>query len=962
MAKKGIESSAEMTSLTTLFLVLEAQPIRSPSSSYVEGAANEDGRTPSIWDTFTHAGKMVDKSNGDIACDQYHKYKEDVKLMADTGLDAYRFSISWSRLIPNGRGPVNPKGLQYYNNLINELISNGIQAHVTLFHYDLPQALEDEYGGWLSQKIVSDFTAYADVCFKEFGDRISTWTTLNEANVFVLGGYDNGIVPPQRCSSPFGINNSTCTSGNSTSEPYIAKQHGLIGFNVFAYWFIPHTNTIEDITATQRANDFFMGWFINPFVFGDYPEIVKKNAGSRIPSFTPHESKLVKGSSDFFGLNHYMSMRVMDDPESLKVHQRDVYADMAAKLIFDWDGIFPDEFPITPSALQGVLEYFKQVYGNPPMYIHENGQMTYRNVSLNDTSRVKYLEGYIGGLLNAVRNGSDTRGYFTWSFLDSFELLNGYISSFGLYFVDLNDPDLKRYPKLSAHWYSNFLKGGRRSTTNSGIIDEVVKNFSATTETSHLTVEGAVAEDGRKPCYWDIYTHQGKMADNSTGDVASDGYHKYKEDVKLMSEIGLEAYRFSISWSRLVPNGRGAINPKGVEYYNNLIDELISHGIQPHVTLYHLDLPQILEDEYGGWLSPKIIEDFTAYADVCFREFGDRVSHWTTINEPNIMAIASYDSGIWPPQRCSYPGGVINCTAGNSSIEPYTALHNILLTHATVAALYREKYKAKQNGMVGLNVYGFWCTSLTNSTADVTATQRANDFFVGWVVSPLVYGDYPEIMRKKAGSRLPSFTKRESELVKGSSDFLGLNHYFTVYIQDNPSSPETGIPDFNGDMGVKIAGTKDDTPTGQFVPGSLPSSPSGLLSLLGYLKDHYGNPPVYIQENGSGGPHNESLNDTARIDYVSGYIGSTLEAIRNGANTRGYFVWSFLDVFEVLSGYQSRYGLVHVDFEDKELKRQPKSSAQWYSNFLKKKKKQAGMEMKNINKSGSLNQTSHFSQ
>ncbi|OVA00215.1 Glycoside hydrolase [Macleaya cordata] len=431
---------------------------------------------------------------------------EDVKLMVDTGLDAYRFSISWSRLIPNGRGPVNPKGLQYYNNLINELINHGIQAHVTLFHYDLPQALEDEYGGWLSRKIVKDFTAYADVCFREFGDRVSTWTTLNEANVFVLGGYDSGIVPPLRCSSPFGIN---CTSGNSTTEPYIVahncllahasaarlykkkyqvKQHGFIGFNVFSYWLIPLTNTIEDITATQRANDFYIGWFIDPLVFGDYPDIIKKNAGSRIPSFTPQESKLVKGSSDFFGLNHYATLNVRDDPESLKIHQRDALADMAAKLIFNWDGVIPDEeFPITPSGLQGVLEYFKQVYGNPPMYIHENGQMTSRNASLNDTSRVKYLEGYIGGLLDAVRNGSNTRGYFTWSFLDLFELLNGYRSSFGLYFVDLNDPDLKRYPKLSAHWYSNFLKGGS-ITTNSGIIDEVDKNFSAKSESSHLTM------------------------------------------------------------------------------------------------------------------------------------------------------------------------------------------------------------------------------------------------------------------------------------------------------------------------------------------------------------------------------------------------------------------------------------------------------------------------------------------
>uniref|UniRef100_A0A453FSB4 Uncharacterized protein n=1 Tax=Aegilops tauschii subsp. strangulata TaxID=200361 RepID=A0A453FSB4_AEGTS len=189
-----------------------------------------------------------------------------------------------------------------------------------------------------------------------------------------------------------------------------------------------------------------------------------------------------------------------------------------------------------------------------------------------------------------------------------------------------------------------------------------------------------------------------------------------------MSETGLEAYRFSISWSRLIPStetimafirtncfsfliylvvsgnfgfvdGRGAVNPKGLQYYNNLIDELVNHGIQVHITLHHLDLPQILEDEYGGWLSPRIIEDFTAYADVCFREFGDRVASWTTVNEPNIGILASYDVAIFPPGRCSNPFGATKCTAGDSSVEPYIAAHNTIMAHASVASLYRKKYQ-----------------------------------------------------------------------------------------------------------------------------------------------------------------------------------------------------------------------------------------------------------------------------
>ncbi|CAN4093070.1 unnamed protein product [Withania somnifera] len=450
------------------------------SAYQVEGAAFEDGRTPSIWDTFAHAG-FSGGANGDIACDLYHKYKEDVQLMVDTGLEAYRFSISWSRLIPGGRGPVNPKGLQFYNNYIDELISQGIQPHVTLFHSDLPQALEDEYGGWLSRKIVKDFTAYAKVCFKEFGDRVMYWTTINEANIYAIGGYDAGFTPPGRCSAPFGVN---CSRGNSSTEPYIVihnmllahssamklyrrnykpTQHGLVGFNIYGLWCIPYSNARADVIAAQRANIFYTGWIMNPFIFGDYPSIMKKAAGTRIPTFTNYEAKLVKGSVDFIGLNHYTTVSVKDKPSSTEKHSRDFGADMEA------------DVSLIPSGLYELLEYLKEDYGNLPIYIHENGQKTRRNGTLCDTSRIEYLHAYIGSVLDAIRNGSNIRGYLAWSFLDGLELLDGYVSSYGFYYVDLDDKELRRYPKLSAYWYANFLKG--KSSTNSAIFQVGDKVF-----------------------------------------------------------------------------------------------------------------------------------------------------------------------------------------------------------------------------------------------------------------------------------------------------------------------------------------------------------------------------------------------------------------------------------------------------------------------------------------------------
>ncbi|KAH7676643.1 Beta-glucosidase protein [Dioscorea alata] len=421
--------------------------------------------------------------------------------------------------------------------------------------------------------------------------------------------------------------------------------------------------------------------------------------------------------------------------------------------------------------------------------------------------------------------------------------------------------------------------------------------------TSAYQVEGAAAEDGRSPSIWDTHTHAGKMADKSTGDIASDQYHKYKEDVKLMSDVGLEVYKFSISWSRLIPNGRGEVNPKGLDYYNNLIDELVGKGIQPHVTLYHLDLPQVLEDEYNGWLSPRIMDDFTAYADVCFREFGDRVTHWTTIAELNIMSQGSYDNGDFPPSRCSYPFGVTNCTAGNSSTEPYIVTHNALLTHASIFHLYKTKYQAFQHGWIGLNVYTLWYTPYSDSKADIQATKRVKDFMIGWIMDPLVFGDYPKIMKKIVGSRLPVFTKSQSKYLKGSFDFIGLNHYTSIFVIDNfAEALAMPIRDYSADMLATLTVWKNETPSEQYIPSSTPYRPDGLRKLLEYFKQKYKNPPIYIQENGCGLGMEDTMNDTYRIDYLNGYIGSTLEAIRNGANVKGYFVWSFTTPKWVFSG------------------------------------------------------------
>ncbi|KAL6003657.1 hypothetical protein ACLOJK_023890 [Asimina triloba] len=341
-----------------------------------------------------------------------------------------------------------------------------------------------------------------------------------------------------------------------------------------------------------------------------------------------------------------------------------------------------------------------------------------------------------------------------------------------------------------------------------------------------------------------------------------------------------------------ITNGRGAVNPRGLEYYNNLIDELVVHGIQPHVTLNHFDIPQALEDEYGGCVSRKFIEDFTAYADVCFKQFGDRVQYWSTFNEPTIQALMGYDLGVFPPQHCSHPFGLYNCSKGNSSTEVYIANHILLLSHAAAVNLYRQKYQIKQGGHVGITLLAIWYEPLTNSSKDIAAAQRMKDFELGWVLDPLLYGDYPASMRRIVGSRLPSFIKGFSE---------------------------------------------NDT---------FPSTPWALQSLLDYFKQHYENVPVMIHENGYAVYGNntyssEAHDDDKRAEYLQEYILMVLEAVRNGSNTRGYFVWSFVDCFELNFGYTARYGLYGIDFNDKDRKRYPRLSARWYTSFLGNSKKKS---------------------
>ncbi|GAB4830908.1 hypothetical protein Ancab_004936 [Ancistrocladus abbreviatus] len=463
------------------------------------------------------------------------------------------------------------------------------------------------------------------------------------------------------------------------------------------------------------------------------------------------------------------------------------------------------------------------------------------------------------------------------------------------------------------------------------------------TSSSAYQYEGAYFSDGKGLNNWDVFTHlTKKVTDLSNGDIATDHYHHYQEDVDLMANLEVNSYRFSISWARILPRGRyGDVNRAGIDFYNRLINALLRKGIQPFVTLCHFDIPQELEDSYGSWLSPKIAEDFRYYVDICFKFFGDRVKHWITFNEPNILLPTAYRWGNYPPGRCSAPFG--NCTAGDSETEPFIAGHNLILAHAAAVDLYRTKYQREQGGMIGIVLEAIWYEPVSNSSADKLATQRANSFFTNWFLDPIIFGDYPVDMKTILGPSLPEFSPEERKKLHKALDFIGLNHYTSFYIKDcmfSECKPGEGTTRTEG-LYKRVA-VKDGIPIGEPTAMSwMHVYPEGMEKMVNYMKDRYNNTPMFITENGypqdsNRSSHEELLSDFKRVDYLDGYLASLLKAIREGADVRGYSVWSLLDNFEWLEGYTKRFGLHYVDYAT--FKRTPKLSAAWYRRFIAKHK------------------------
>lgn len=450
------------------------------ASYQIEGGWNEGGKGENIWDHMTHTKPelIVNEANGDVACDSYHKYDEDIRIMVNLGVDFYRFSISWSRVLPTGfANKVNPDGIRYYNNLIDGLIARGIEPMVTMFHWDLPQPLQ-ELGGWQNEVLIDLFVDYAKVLFENFGDRVKTWFTFNEPWHIAELSHSGDALAPQVRSPGVGVYLCGHTLLKAHAKAYHlyndrfrSEQNGRV--SIVIHWFgsVPGSDTPEAKALAEKVIQFNYGWFAHPIYSddGDYPRVMRdavaeKSAKqgfprSRLPVLTKYWIDLIKGTADFVAVNTYTSF--VSSPKEFESDEPSWTSDIGASMTNDGQG-WPESgcfwHKENPKEFGNMFRWIRRAYGDREIIVTENGWPDDGSDGLDDPERVRYIHRYLNELLLAIhRDKINITGYTYWSLMDNFEWNQGYITKFGLYHVDFEDPDRPRTMKKSAEYFRELI-------------------------------------------------------------------------------------------------------------------------------------------------------------------------------------------------------------------------------------------------------------------------------------------------------------------------------------------------------------------------------------------------------------------------------------------------------------------------------------------------------------------------
>ena len=422
--------------------------------------------------------------------------------------------------------------------------------------------------------------------------------------------------------------------------------------------------------------------------------------------------------------------------------------------------------------------------------------------------------------------------------------------------------------------------------------------------TSAYQIEGSPLADGAGPSNWHRFCHtRGMVRDGDTGDVACDHYRRYRDDVALMRDLGLNAYRFSLSWSRILPEGRGTVNGAGLDFYERLVDALLASGIAPMATLFHWDLPAALDDR-GGWLNPDIPQWFADYASIVFRRLDDRVALWATLNEPWGVADGGYLHGALAPGH-------------RSPFEAPIVTHHQLCAHGAAV----QAYRAEGRHRIGLVVNLEPKVAASDSAVDVDAAVRADAYMNRQYLDPVFRGEYPAELQQIFGVAWPTWPAEDYALIRQPIDFLGINYYTRGVTRDDA-----------GTWPLRTSAVRQ--PRSTYTLTGWEVCPKALEDVLVWVKERYGNPPVYITENGAAffdppAADGDRVEDPLRVAYLRRHLEAARAALAAGVDLRGYFVWSLLDNFEWSLGYSMRFGIIHVDFDTQI--RTPKDSARFYA-------------------------------
>ncbi|KAA8586858.1 hypothetical protein FQN60_000694, partial [Etheostoma spectabile] len=700
----------------------------------VEGAFEKDGKGLSVWDTFTRGGNRM--ATGDVGSDSYHNIHADIRAIRQLGVSHYRFSLSWSRIFPNGtRGSYNEIGTNYYRTLIKRLREIRVQPVVTLYHWDLPDHLQQTLGGWSNPELVGIFRDYADFCFQTFGNDVKYWITIDNPFVVARHGYGTG---------------AHAAAWHLYHRHYRPRQQGRLSMALASHWIKPSRTRLESLRECQCSLDHVLGWFARPlFTDGDYPPCMKARLGSRLPSFTPEEKEQVKGTADFFALSHGAALSFQLINDSLKFGQQE---DLDLRMLLYW---------------------VNAEYNKPPIFVVQSGWYVLGNTKTEDPKHMYYLKRFIAEALKSIIiDGVNVIGYTAWSLIDGFEWHREYGIRRGLYYVDFNTPDMKREPKTSATFYRNVIQrnGFPELPENRPAQGIFPCDFAWGVSANSIQVETTPSQFADLSVYlWNI-SNNGELMRLEGFSVPPvrrtphcADYATIRQQVDEIQQVGVNHFHFSLNWSAVVPTGDVAHpNTTLLGYYRCFTHQLLQANITPVVTLWHhtrqrSSLPAPL-DTANKWMNRETPEAFADYARLCYRELGAHVKMWITLNEPNDEMV-SYQEG-----------------------------HQMLLAHALAWHAYDREFRHAQRGKVSLALHMDWVEpAFSFSREDVEPAKRVLDFRVGWFAEPIFgSGDYPlgmrSWLRQLNSLDLPVFNEKDRQLVKGTYDFFAISHFSTKLV------------------------------------------------------------------------------------------------------------------------------------------------------------------------------------